>query len=77
MDLNEVSFPKVINTGNTSAIDKLFIPALKRASQYNIAVAYFTSGWISDAAPGLANFVSNGGRLQWIVSPDLKPEYKY
>lgn len=74
MGLNEIAFPKVINTGSSSAIDKLFIPALHRACQYNVAVAYFTSGWIADAAPGLANFVANGGRLQWIISPDLKPE---
>lgn len=74
MALTDISFPKAINTGSSSAIEHLFIPALKEACEYNVAVAYFTSGWISDAAPGLSSFVSNGGRLRWIISPDLKDE---
>ncbi|MDF1628849.1 MAG: DEAD/DEAH box helicase family protein [Alcanivoracaceae bacterium] len=73
-DLSSIEFPQSINTGNESAIDAFFSPSLKNATEYCVAVAYFSSAWISEAAPGLADFVSSGGRLRWMVSPQLSAD---
>ena len=72
--LKEHDFPVSISSGNSSAIDEFFVPCLNSSIEYKVAVAYFTSGWVRDAAPGLANFVENGGRLYWIISPELTDE---
>lgn len=71
MSLKEIEFRSSISTGNDSAIEHLFIPALENSYEYCVAVAYFTSGWIADAANGLSKFIAKGGRLKWIISPDL------
>lgn len=48
-----------------------FVPCLSWAKRYDRGVGFFTSGWISKTAEGLANFASNGGKARWITSPIL------
>lgn len=60
-----------INTTNKNPIKSFFNPVLKAAATYDVAVGYFTSNWIRDAAEGIANLAVNGGVSRWIISPNL------
>ena len=37
----------------------------------SVAVGFFTTEWIRDAAEGIAQFAHNGGQSRWIISPRL------
>lgn len=63
--------PICLNTSENNLDKDFFIPCLKWAAQYDRGVGYFTSGWISKNAIGLAEFANNGGRARWITSPIL------
>lgn len=72
--LIEEEFPDGVTTGYESPVKQLFIPLLRQASTYDVAVGYFTSGWLRDTAEGLAEFALSGGKCRWIVSPSLNEE---
>jgi len=74
MSLKDISFPLSINTSKDNPIDLLFIPALKESCTYDVAVGYFTSNWIRDAAEGIAYFAENNGHARWVVSTKLSYE---
>ena len=74
MTLKDNKFPLSINTSSHNPTEDFFIPAFKSSLKYDIAVGYFTSNWIRDAAEGIAYFAKNGGRSRWVISPDLDEE---
>ncbi|MEQ9450496.1 MAG: DEAD/DEAH box helicase family protein [Pseudomonadales bacterium] len=47
---------------------------LRCSITYDIAVGYFSSKWIKDAAAGIASIAARGGRTRWIISPELSEE---
>lgn len=63
--------PICLNTSENDLDKDFFGPCLKWATQYDRGVGYFTSGWISKNATGLAEFASNCGKARWITSPIL------
>lgn len=63
--------PICLNTSENDLDSDFYIPCLKWATQYDRGVGYFTSGWISKNATGLAEFANNGGKARWITSPLL------
>jgi len=67
----KTNIPVSITTGYQDPISDLFIPLLENASTYDIAVGYFTSGWLRDTAEGMAQFAHAGGRSRWVISPSL------
>jgi superfamily II DNA or RNA helicase len=71
MNLIEQNFPDDITTGHQSPSLELFIPLLKSATKFDVAVGYFTSGWLKDVAEGMAEFAKRGGVARWVVSPVL------
>lgn len=72
MSLNDQEWPLDITSGHECPVNDLFIPLLKESAVYNIAVGYFTSGWLRDTAEGMAEFALSGGRSRWIVSTELQ-----
>lgn len=72
--LIDENFPEGITTGYEDPICQLFVPMLKQSTHYDVAVGYFTSGWLRDTASGLAEFAILGGKSRWIVSPFLNEQ---
>ncbi|WP_424005591.1 DEAD/DEAH box helicase family protein (plasmid) [Haloarcula salina] len=52
-------------------LEQFYIPALRRATQYDRAAGYFDSKSLQFAANGLAGLISNGGTMRLITSPRL------
>lgn len=72
--LTDENFPDSITTGYEDPIEQLFVPLLRQTETYDVAVGYFTSGWLRDTAEGFAEFARHGGRSRWVVSPNLNHE---
>jgi DNA phosphorothioation system restriction enzyme len=69
--LKNHSFKTIYDSSNDDIAKDFIEPALKNSQIYKRGVGYFTSGWLSYNAHGLASFVSNGGFIQFITSPIL------
>lgn len=63
--------PICLNTSENDLDNDFFLPCLKWAKRYDRGVGYFTSGWITKNAAGLAEFANNSGSARWITSPIL------
>ena len=74
MGLSELVLPIYVATTENDPIGEFFGPVLGEASSYDVAVGYFSSAWLRDAAHGIARFAVNGGRARWIISPELSEE---
>jgi len=72
MSFTDLELPISITTGYENPVKEFFIPILKNASTYNVAVGYFTSGWLRDTAEGIAEFALSGGISRWVISPQLE-----
>jgi len=72
--LTDEEFPEGVTTGYENPVERLFVPLLRQAATYDVAVGYFTSGWLRDTAEGLAEFAIRGGASRWIISPFLNKE---
>ncbi|BAF70781.1 DNA phosphorothioation system restriction enzyme [Nitratiruptor sp. SB155-2] len=71
MSLKELNFRSSYNTSESDIIKDFFTPAFENSTRYKRGVGYFTSGWLSQNAKGLAKFIENGGKAQYITSPIL------
>lgn len=74
MNFRALTLPFQITTTREDPIEVLFDPLLKRAVRYDVAVGYFSSSWIRDAASGIAALAANGGVSRWVISPSLSRE---
>jgi len=74
MLFKDLNLPLSVTTASGNPINDFFVPVLSRAVSYDIAVGFFTSNWISDAAEGIAQFACNGGISRWVISPKLNEE---
>lgn len=50
-------------------IADFYIPALRQATRYDRAVAYFSSQALAGAAAGMSHFIRGGGTIRLVVSP--------
>jgi DNA phosphorothioation system restriction enzyme len=71
MSFLELEIPRSIKSTRVNPITGFFIPVLKAATKYDVAVGFFTTEWVRDAAEGVAHFAANGGEARWIISPIL------
>lgn len=71
MSFSGLHLPVSLDTSTDNPNSSLFIPILSKAVTYDVAVAYFSHGWVRDTAQGIAAFAANGGKSRWIVSPQL------
>lgn len=71
MSLKDISLPFYVTTSEHDPIAEFFDPVLERAFTYDVAVGYFSTAWLRDAAHGMAEFALRGGKARWIISPEL------
>ncbi|RLA84693.1 MAG: hypothetical protein DRG78_00615 [Epsilonproteobacteria bacterium] len=69
--LNHVEYKFEYDTSNNNIIEEFYKPCLSNSLIYKRGVGYFTSGWLSENSKGLAQFIENGGKVQYITSPIL------
>jgi DNA phosphorothioation system restriction enzyme len=74
MDFRDLTLPFQVTTTRDDPIEVLFNPLLRQAVRYDVAVGYFSSHWIRDAASGIAALAANGGSSRWVISPSLSRE---
>ena len=74
MSFEDIDIPISVTTSTGNPIDDLFVPVLKESVEYDVAVGYFSTGWIRDAAEGVAAIAINGGCARWIINPTLSKE---
>jgi DNA phosphorothioation system restriction enzyme len=74
MSLKDISLPLYVTTSEDDPIADFFDPVLERSCYYDVAVGYFSTAWLRDAAHGITEFARAGGRARWIVSPELSED---
>lgn len=74
MSLKDIQFPFYVTTSENDPIADFFDPVLESASTYDVAVGYFSTAWLRDAAHGIAEFARRGGKARWIISPELSED---
>lgn len=74
MSFRAISIPFQVNTTTGDPVDVFFNPLLASAKKYDVAVGYFSTLWIRDAASGIAALASNGGKSRWVISPTLSKQ---
>jgi len=70
----DLELPLSVTTTSGDPIAHFFTPVMSCATRYDIAVGYFSSYWIKDAAEGIYTLVKNGGTSRWVINPDLSDE---
>lgn len=71
MSFKSIPIPFQVNTTTGDPVEVFFNPLLRLAKTYDVAVGYFSSAWIRDAADGIASLAINGGRARWVIGPTL------
>lgn len=74
MALPNLNIGSSYNTSKDDLIKSFFEPLLQNSISCDRGVGYFSSGWLSEAFIGMADFIRNGGRARWITSPILSKE---
>ncbi|MCP1676639.1 DNA phosphorothioation system restriction enzyme [Natronocella acetinitrilica] len=74
MNLSSLTLPFYVSTTEQDPISTFFVPVFGQAASYDVAVGYFSSQWLRDAAYGIAKFALNGGHARWIIAPTLSDE---
>ena len=74
MDFTTLDLPLSIKTTKIDPISAFFVPVLEHADHYDVAVGFFSTAWIRDAAEGIAQFACNSGEARWVISPSLALE---
>ncbi|MFX4211994.1 DEAD/DEAH box helicase family protein [Aliarcobacter butzleri] len=57
------------NTSDNNIVKEFYEPCLSNSIIYKRGVGFFTSGWLTENSKGLARFIENGGKAQYITSP--------
>ena len=74
MPFRKLDLPLSVKTTRANPLTVFFVPVLREAVIYDVAVGFFTTGWVRDAAEGIAQFACNGGKARWIISPVLSAQ---
>ena len=72
-----LSYSTTSHTSEGRPVDILhefYVPALKRATQYERVAGYFRSSSLAAASQGFSAFVEHGGTARMVVGSDLDPE---
>jgi len=72
--LRSLNLLQVYDNSKNNIIKELQIPLLSNSNHYLRGVGYFSSGWLRLAAEGLSKFIINGGRVSFIVSPNISED---
>ncbi|CAH7485154.1 conserved hypothetical protein [Vibrio chagasii] len=74
MSFRTLSLPISLATGYQDPNSDFFAPVLSHSKQFDVAVGYFTSGWLKDVIDGVHQLALKGGRCRFVVSPQLDPK---
>ncbi|MBT3434714.1 MAG: DEAD/DEAH box helicase family protein, partial [Nitrospinaceae bacterium] len=74
MSFRNLNLPLSVKTTKDDPIQDFFNPVLSQSIEYCVAVGYFSSYWIRDAAEGIAKLASKGGKVRWVISPNLNSD---
>ncbi len=74
MSLKDIDVKKEYRIPRDNVAKELYVKALKESTLYKRSVGFFTSSSLSEIAQGLVYLVENNGKMQLIISPNLKPE---
>lgn len=74
MSFTDLELPLSVKSTRANPVSTFFIPVLRLADRYDVAVGFFSSAWVRDAAEGIAQFACNGGQARWIISPIISAE---
>lgn len=74
MSFTDLELPLSVKSTRADPVSTFFIPVLRLADRYDVAVGFFSSAWVRDAAEGIAQFACNGGQARWIISPIISAE---
>ncbi|MDQ0375963.1 DEAD/DEAH box helicase family protein [Cellulomonas humilata] len=62
------------STGQDSLLDDFYVPCLKNSNRYDRATGYFSSALYAVTSAAYSQFVTAGGRIRLITSPQLSSE---
>lgn len=74
MSLNDLYLLHQYRPNKSNIVDDFYIPCLQKSVLYQRAVGYFNSGSLATAAKGLSHFISTGGKMELIASPQLEED---
>ena len=74
MALNNLNIKPVYNSSEHDLLNDFYVPCLENSIQYDRAVGYFRSSIFLLVGQPLFEFVSEGGVIRIICSPDLSEE---
>lgn len=74
MSFKDIQIKTEYRSGQSNVIGDFYVPVLSHAIRYQRAVGFFSSTALIQIARGIAELVSNGGKIQLIVSPRLSNE---
>ena len=77
MSFKDIEIKTEYRSGKSNVIGDFYIPVLSHAVKYQRAVGFFSSTALIQIARGISELVSNGGKIQLIVSPRLSKEDIY
>ena len=77
MSFKDIEIKTEYRSGKSNVIGDFYIPVLSHAVKYQRAVGFFSSTALIQIARGISELVSNGGKIQLIVSPRLSNEDIY
>lgn len=74
MSFKDIELKTEYRSGQSNVIGDFYIPVLSHAVKYKRAVGFFSSTALIQIAKGISELVTNGGKIQLIVSPRLSKE---
>jgi len=72
--LNSLNIKQVYSSSTDNILNDFYIPVLKEAVQYDRISGFFTPKVLAIAARGMAEMISNGGKIRLITSIQVDPE---
>jgi superfamily II DNA or RNA helicase len=74
VSLSNLNLHDGLSSSSSDLLEDFYVPCLENSILYQRAVGYFSSGLLALAPIPFANFVSRGGKIQIVCSPNLRPE---
>ena len=70
-NLANVSIKSIYSTSQDDLMQDFYVPCLSNSTQYDRIAGYFSSAIFSLAPMALSDFISNGGKIRLLCSPNL------
>lgn len=74
MSLKDLQLKQEYRSPRDDVIHSFYVPTLRSAVLYQRAVGFFSSAALMDVSIGVSGLLSNGGRMELIVSPKLSED---